>query len=263
MPVHPKAQPFSFPGQGSGCLLVHGFTGSPPELLPLGEYLAGCGCAVEAPLLAGHGTDIKDLSRTSWRDWLDSAKSGLKRLKSQPLERVFLIGLSMGGLLCLYLAQQECCRKQPAAGVVTLNSPIWLRDQRTRLAFWLRLANRLNRAWFSEVNKHLRPVPREQANALRFAYDTVSPAAVSQLLGLILQVKKVLDRVKCPALVIQSREDETVSPRSAEFIYRRLGSREKRLCWLEKSSHLLTLGPEAMQVFEAVEGFIRRQSERN
>lgn len=263
MRIHPKARPFSFPGSGIGCLLVHGFTGSPPELLPLGEHLARCGFAVEAPLLAGHGTDIRDLSRTRWQDWLDSAEAGLQRLKDQPLKKIFLIGLSMGGLLCLYLAQQDHYREQPAAGVVTLNSPIWLRDQRTRLVFWMRLANRLNPVWFSEVNKHLRPVSREQADALRFAYDSVSPAAVGQLLGLILQVKKVLGRVEIPALVIQSREDETVSPRSAEFIYRCLGSREKRLCWLEKSPHLLTLGPEAMQVFEAVEGFIRRQSEQN
>ncbi|HID86186.1 MAG TPA: carboxylesterase, partial [Anaerolineae bacterium] len=33
--------PFFFEGGPTGCLLVHGFSGSPPEMRPMGEFLAG------------------------------------------------------------------------------------------------------------------------------------------------------------------------------------------------------------------------------
>jgi esterase/lipase len=115
--VHPAAQPYFFQGRdtgcfrNTGCLLIHGFTGSPPELLPLGKYLAERGCMVAAPLLAGHGTRVEDLAATSWQDWLQSAADALKRLREEPIERIFLIGISMGGLLSLMLAAEESARE--------------------------------------------------------------------------------------------------------------------------------------------------------
>lgn len=45
MPIQlfPSAEPFFFPGGRACCLLVHGFTGTPEEMLPLGEFLASAG----------------------------------------------------------------------------------------------------------------------------------------------------------------------------------------------------------------------------
>lgn len=255
--IHPGAQPYSFSGTDIGCLLVHGFTGSPPELRPLGEHLAALGWAVEAPLLAGHGTDISDLSGKTWQDWLGSVLAGLERLRSQPVRDVYLIGLSMGGLLCLYLSQAV----DGVSGVVTLNSPIWLRDRRIGYTQLLRLINSLNPRWFAEVVKDPRETPREAADALRFAYHSVSPRAMVELLKLIRQVRRVLGKVEIPVLVVQSRADETVVPKSAEIIYRSIASRDKQLCWLEESPHLWTMGKEAGQVFKAVEKFIVSRSE--
>src|SRR2546427_411191 len=52
---------FSLPGSRPlGCLLVHGFTGTPEEMRPLGEALAARGFPVYAVRLAGHGTDVAD-----------------------------------------------------------------------------------------------------------------------------------------------------------------------------------------------------------
>src|SRR5436309_331310 len=56
---------FSLPGSRPlGCLLVHGFTGTPEEMRPLGEALAARGFPVHAVRLAGHGTDVAELART-------------------------------------------------------------------------------------------------------------------------------------------------------------------------------------------------------
>jgi len=57
--------PFFFEGGEVGCLLVHGFSGSPPEMQPMGDYLAGKGLTVLGVRLAGHGTSPEDMATTT------------------------------------------------------------------------------------------------------------------------------------------------------------------------------------------------------
>ena len=68
--IIPTAEPFFFPGDRTGCLLVHGFTGTPKEMRWLGEYLADLGFSALGVRLVGHATQVEDLIRTCWRDWL-------------------------------------------------------------------------------------------------------------------------------------------------------------------------------------------------
>src|ERR1700751_2694882 len=51
-----KTAPFELPGDRGACLPIHGFTGPPRGLRPLGDALPRGGIAVEAPRLPGHGT---------------------------------------------------------------------------------------------------------------------------------------------------------------------------------------------------------------
>ena len=55
---HLDPSPFLLEGGRVGVLLIHGFTGSPPEMRLIGEYLHQRGFTVAAPLLPGHGTVI-------------------------------------------------------------------------------------------------------------------------------------------------------------------------------------------------------------
>ncbi len=45
-----------------GALLIHGYTGSPPEMRLIGDYLHERGLTVLGPLLPGHGTNVADMS---------------------------------------------------------------------------------------------------------------------------------------------------------------------------------------------------------
>src|SRR5438067_12275746 len=95
---------FSLPGpRPPGALLVHGFTGTPEELRPLGEALAARGFPVHAVRLAGHGTDVAELARTRWTDWFASVEAGVARLRAST-ERLAVAGMSMGRLLALHPA---------------------------------------------------------------------------------------------------------------------------------------------------------------
>src|SRR5207245_534755 len=79
-----------------GCLLVHGFTGSPWEMRWLGEQLAGDGHTVLGVRLAGHGTCPEDMSGTRWPHWYAGVLENYRRLRAE-CEQVRVMGLSMGG----------------------------------------------------------------------------------------------------------------------------------------------------------------------
>ena len=55
--------------QGVGCLLIHGFSGSPRELLGLRHYLESAGVTVSLPTLPGHDTSPADMFNYTWQDW--------------------------------------------------------------------------------------------------------------------------------------------------------------------------------------------------
>jgi carboxylesterase len=93
--IIPTAEPFYYPGNKIGCLLVHGFTGSPKEMHWMGEYLESQGYTVLGIRLAGHATCLEDMSRMTWQDWATSVEDGYHLLKGC-VDRIFIIGLSMG-----------------------------------------------------------------------------------------------------------------------------------------------------------------------
>src|SRR4030095_16396304 len=96
--IMPGAEPYFHRGGKVGCLCLHGFTASPAEVKWFAQHLAAEGYTVYAPRLAGHGTRPQDLARTRWTDWYASASDGYHLLRQQ-CEKVFVCGMSMGGLL--------------------------------------------------------------------------------------------------------------------------------------------------------------------
>lgn len=238
--VQKNAEPFFFKGGYTGCLLVHGFTGSPSEMRPLGEMLAAAGYTVSGVRLAGHGTTLKDMAGTAWPDWYRSVEIGYQEL-SGICSRIFIIGFSMGGILCLHAANSY-----PVVGLVSINAPIFLINRKSSLASLLR-----------HVKEFTQKKPSKDS-VDRFSYDKIPINGLYSLLNLIRIVRKELPNVKVPLLVMQSRQDDVVNPKSAEYIYDNCASLEKGIEWFPKSAHLLTLGVERESVAENIINFIKR-----
>jgi carboxylesterase len=66
----------------------------------------------------------------------------------------------------------------------------------------------------------------------------------------------LLPSITVPTLVMQSIREHTVEPESAQFIYNNLGSSDKKLVWLKKSGHIITLDAERELVFEEIGRFL-------
>jgi carboxylesterase len=226
---------------------VHGFTGSPKEMRWMGEYLAGQGYTVLGIRLAGHATCPEDMLRTRWRDWVASVEDGWNILCGSNL-RIFLMGLSMGGILSLVFASQF-----PVAGVVTMSTPYVLHDRRLAYA-------RLLSIFFPHVDKgppdwHNPEAPKDHVD-----YPFYPTRLIAELSDLLSVMRAALPKVTAPALLVHSRQDGSVPPENMTAIYEHLGSKDKQMMYVDNSGHVITREPERMRVFQAAQAFVERLS---
>jgi carboxylesterase len=242
------AEPFHFPGGRTGCLLIHGFTGTPREMLFMGKHLAGQGHTVIGVRLFAHATHQEDMLRARWRDWLASAEDGI-HLLSNTCDRVVVMGLSMGGILSLLLASQF-----PVAGVVALSTPYDNPDPRMRLrpvAPLLTLFWRFGRK--GPPDWHDPTVPPDHLE-----YPLAPVRGAAELYDVLAEMRRRLPAVTCPALIVHSHGDLAVAPWHAEAIAARIGSSDKRIFWVSDSGHVVTRDAERDRIFAEVAEFVRR-----
>ena len=103
MPTNIDPSAFFMEGGPTGVLLIHGFTGSAAEMRLIGRYLHERGLTAYGPLLPGHGTIPEDLNNYGWNEWCAEVDKALVELRSN-CDTIFVVGLSMGALLSLWLA---------------------------------------------------------------------------------------------------------------------------------------------------------------
>lgn len=234
---------FFLPGGENGVLLVHGFTGSPAELLLLGNFLNGAGFTVLGVRLAGHGTSEKNLLRMTREDWLNSALDGFSILKGC-CKKIFVVGHSMGGLLALKLSL--LCK---AEKIVTIAAPIFV-DEGFKLGD-LPPREKCGKAFTIQPRRNLTDVP-PAANQI---YKKMPLLSVHELFDLIAETKKILPRIKTPLLILHAADDHTAQPKSAEFIKKFVGTSSVRLILVESGGHLLPLTESRDFVFETIKNF--------
>ena len=82
-----KADPSPFDlagdaGSSAAALCLHGLTGTPYEVRPLGEALAQRGVRAFGPALPGHNETPEQLARTRHQDWVGAAREHVTKLRS-------------------------------------------------------------------------------------------------------------------------------------------------------------------------------------
>jgi len=238
--------PFLLAGGSVGVLLIHGFTGAPPEMRRLADYLHQHDFTVSGPLLPGHGTSVADLNRTRWQQWTAHVEAALADLRSR-CETVFVGGLSLGGVLALYLAAQH----PDLAGALLYAPAIRLKGWRIRLVPFLKYFVRVtpkdpNDTWADP-----------DARSLLWCYDEYPVVAAHELARVIAHVRRSLPRVSCPLLIAYSLADPVVPTAAVEDIVRGVSTDDISLLTLERSGHVVTLDAEWQQVAEKTVAFIR------
>ena len=254
--IIPTAEPFFFPGSGvnsrTGCLVTHGFTGAPKEMRWLGEYLNRQGYTVCGIRLTGHATRPEDMIRSRWKDWLLSVEDGYNLLHSCT-DQIFLLGLSMGGVLSLTAAAQFDIR-----GVVAMSTPyslpavslpLWVFHLMSWFKPYMPKGKVPNSGWF------------DQEAFLQHVSYPMNPVRSAMELKLLLEeMHAALPKISVPVLLIHSRDDDYVVRDSMQQIYDHLGTSDKQMLWVEGGGHVITEEPTRETVFKAAADFIKRVS---
>lgn len=245
----PGAEPFAFPGNELGCLLIHGFTSTPAEMRPLGEYLAEKGLTVFGPRLFGHATELEDMYRARCEDWIVDVQAAYLMLKDQ-CQAVVTMGQSMGSVLALIAASHW-----EVAGVVGLAVPAELPAD-PRLPF-ARLLSYFRPSFTKNRNRSSGWVDKQAASG-HISYSAYPTRAVPELDKLIRYMLERLAYVQAPVLIIQSERDPYAPPSHAKRILETLPEHRTELQVLENSGHILTRDAQRDQVFLSVEQFLSR-----
>ncbi len=242
------AKPFYFKGSEVGVLLVHGFTASPTEMLPLGEFLHEKGYCVHGVLLAGHGSNYRELPKYTWHQWYQSVEEGFFFLK-ESCKIIIPIGISMGALLCLYLVQQHS--EEGIHKLILLAPPFRLKSRLVRLMPLLNLIIK-----FSYKGEDTLKYFKDH-NLYSYMYRPT--ASVIQLTRLLKHINQQSIRITKPTLIAYGALDDMISISAIN------GAKEQKfadattveLLKLPNSGHILTVEPDSEEMFSIINKFLK------
>ena len=239
-PASASPDPFFYQRGPVGVLLIHGFPGSAAEMREMGQFLAGQGLTASGPLLPGHGTIPQELNRQTWRDWTAHVEHALTELQAH-CETVFVAGLSLGGLLALWLGAHV----PSIAGLILMAPGL----QTTPL---LHLTPLLKHVIKLVPGSFLPPdCVDPQTSGRIWKYDTLAVAAAHELLKLQRVTRALLPGIHQPVLVMLGDHDRTINPAGGREVIESVSSTDKTLIWIDNSGHCLPADAGRQEVFRA------------
>ena len=224
-----------------GILAIHGFTGGPYEVEPLVQYLhETTDYVIESITLSGHGEDLQ-LKGYTHTHWFMEAELAFRTLQRQ-VDRIVVIGFSMGGLIAMYLA-----KRYPVDKLVLLSaaakyvSPIQLTRDLQIL-----------------VNDTMRGVVKENSmyQNYRRKFRKVPLQAVIEFLKCTRKVSRYIAHLTLPVFIVQGQRDEVVPYVSAQYLYNKISSAEKYMYMSQTGKHLICYSDDCADWFEKVRQFI-------
>ena len=151
----------------------------------------------------------------SYNTWLSFAEDEFKKLKKKYNGNIFVGGNSFGATIALYLAS-----KYDVKGIISISAFIFLSGV------------------FSLIHKFGKLLE------IVFKYKGFSLESQDIPLKKVLMVKEFIDvirkkihMIKAPILIMQSTNDNVVSPKSASYIYKNISSKFKKIFWFEKRTN--------------------------
>ena len=250
--IVPGAESIVLAGDGHrAILLLHGGGDTPQTLRELATVLNARGFTVHAPLLPAHGRTVKEFANASAADLLRSAREAYAALRATH-EWVGVIGLSMGGALAVRIGAEH--PELPALGLAApylVVPPIVKRLARTA-PLW---------GWavpYLRGQQRGQSIQDDAVRAASLAYGIFTPAFLRALADTVEGAWEALPRVSSPTLVLQSREDNRISPESASAAFERLGASVKELVWLSGMGHVITVDHGRERVFAKLAEWMER-----
>jgi len=234
--------PFDFgsPMARVGVLFVHGFTASAAEMRPMARVVAeSTAWRCRGILLPGHGTKVGDMETTNAENWVETVQREYEAL-SQQCERVFLVGLSLGSVLCCHIALRFS-QDPKLQGLVLLAPAFGVGRLRSAVVYLLRSVHNLS-------SKGKRASDYFLDNRL-YSYLHFPMNLAAQVIKLGGSVASDMGRLsRIPVVIFAGNRESTVSLDKILAVAR--DNPWIRLVRLPRSRHILTVEPDKEILFE-------------
>lgn len=237
-------------GTREAVLLLHGFGDTPQTLTYLADELHSRGWDVHAPLLPGHGRTLRSFASSRATQWVGASREALDYLLAR-YDRVSLVGLSMGGALAAILAAE----RERIVSLALLAPYVELPPRLRRLVRHHQLIHVVTPVLRGNTERSILD-PAERARSL--GYRAMTPTLARELSVIAERARMALPRIRVPALLAQSREDNRLAPAVAERAFAALGSKDKELMWIDGAGHVITVDYGYADVIDAVAAWLRR-----
>jgi len=217
----------------------------------MGEYLYQQGYTCHGVRLTGHATDPEAMIRSRYTDWMASVEDGYNILRGFT-DKIFLIGLSLGGMLSLVMST-----RLDVKGVVALSTPYTQKFSNPLL---------LHAGLISRFKTYM-PKDKEPPGSGWFdpaawrdhiSYPQNPIRSLGELYKLQVVLQAALPQVNVPVLLVHSKDDTYVPPENTELIFAALNASDKTKVYVNRSGHVVTRDAARHQVFEETLKFIHR-----
>ncbi len=228
----------------TGVLFIHGFTGGSFEVRPLVNFLKmKTNWQISVPTLPGHGVTL-DLGKVSADSWLMEAELALRKLQKE-VDRVIVVGFSMGGLIAMYLAMRYKIDK-----LVLLSAAAKYISPRNLLEdVGVMLAESIKKKYPPNTFYHL----------YEYKLTHTPLRAIIEFLRIVKTVEPYYAHIKTPVCIVQGKKDGIVPFTSAEHLFEKLGSSKKVLIKSALGKHHICYSDDCDNWFGEVFEFMKRE----
>ncbi len=238
-----------------GVLILHGITASLDCVREIEPPLKDLGLPTRMPVLRGHNAESPEALRgVTWQDWVEDGESALNDLLGE-VDKAIVFGHSMGGLVALTLAAEFGEKLDSiilAAAAIQMSTPFAPGRPFNFIVPLLRIL--INKLDISKKNYADKSLAQYDTNYLWVPAD-----AVSTLFDFIKVTRRRLKEVTSPTLIINSHNDSTILPVSADIIYNQISTPGdiKRIVWFEKTEHEMFRDCERYAIIDVIKNYVR------
>lgn len=230
----------------TGVLGIHGFTGGPYEIQPFVDYLnVHTDWDIVVPTLPGHGEtlELRDITAESW---MMAAEQALRQLQKE-VDRIIIVGFSMGGIIAMYLAN-----RYPVHKLVLLSAAAkYISPSQLLLDI-------------KDIAKEA-VVGKLEENSLykQYSYKVKGTPlhATLEFMRLVRIVQPYYGQITVPVYIVQGKKDGIVPYATAEFIYDEIGSLKKEIVYSESGKHHICYSEDCQDWFNAALIFLDEEEE--
>ncbi|MFD1929521.1 alpha/beta hydrolase [Sporosarcina siberiensis] len=240
-----KAQSIFIAGNDTAVLLLHSFTSHTRDMNMLAKSIhESFGFTCYAPLYRGHGEEAEALIPYTIDDWWEDTLESYQEL-AKKYKQVTVIGLSVGGVFALKLAEQFPIEQVIVMSVPMNSQPLELKKRVIDFAFrYKKLENKSDQQIKIELKR----------------FDSMPLDSFERFKQFISETRNELDKITAPIAVYYGGRDEVTYEESAFEIADNVSSKTIQLEKFYNTSHLMTLSKEKDRLFEQIHQFLSPQA---